>query len=141
MVNKRVRNAVLGCNLKNDRMISVHLQGKPFNIAVIQVYAPRILKEIIFSSSFLWILKDIVTTLSKNVFFGVCVTIVLQPRFKPTRPKFSTQLGTENKGRLVPAWIVPLGSRGLSLISPRLLITGRSPGHKGTSVHFPILCQ
>ena len=40
MVNKRVRNAVLGCNLKNDRMISVHFQGKPFNITVIQVYAP-----------------------------------------------------------------------------------------------------
>ena len=40
MVNKRVRNAVLGCNLKNDRMISVHLQGKPLNITVIQVYAP-----------------------------------------------------------------------------------------------------
>ena len=40
MVNKRVRNAVLGCNLKNDRMISLHLQGKPFNITVIQVYAP-----------------------------------------------------------------------------------------------------
>ena len=40
MVNKRVRNAVLACNLKNDRMISVHLQGKPFNITVIQVYAP-----------------------------------------------------------------------------------------------------
>ena len=40
MVNKRVRNAVLGCNLKNERMISVRLQGKPFNITVIQVYAP-----------------------------------------------------------------------------------------------------
>ena len=40
MVNKRVWNAVLGCNLKNDRMISVHFQGKPFNITVIQVYAP-----------------------------------------------------------------------------------------------------
>ena len=39
MVNKRVRNAVLGCNLKNDRMISVSFQGKPFNITVIQVYA------------------------------------------------------------------------------------------------------
>ena len=38
-VNKRVRNAVLGCNLKNDRMISVRFQGKPFNIMVIQVYA------------------------------------------------------------------------------------------------------
>ena len=40
MVNKRVQNAVLGCNLKNDRMISIHFQGKPFNITVIQVYAP-----------------------------------------------------------------------------------------------------
>ena len=39
-VNKRVQNAVLGCSLKNDRMISVRLQGKPFNITVIQVYAP-----------------------------------------------------------------------------------------------------
>ena len=40
MVNKRVWNAVLGCNLKNDRMISVRFQGKSFNIIVIQVYAP-----------------------------------------------------------------------------------------------------
>ena len=40
MVNKRFRNAVLGCILKNDRMISVHFQGKPLNITVIQVYAP-----------------------------------------------------------------------------------------------------
>ena len=40
MVNERVQNAVLGCNLKNDRMISVPFQGKPFSITVIQVYAP-----------------------------------------------------------------------------------------------------
>ena len=40
MVNKRVRNAVLRCNLKNERIISVCFQGKPFNITVIQVYAP-----------------------------------------------------------------------------------------------------
>ena len=40
IVNKRVQNAVLGCNLKNDRMTSIHFQGKPFNITVIQVYAP-----------------------------------------------------------------------------------------------------
>ena len=39
-VNKRVRNAVLGYNLKNDKVISVHFQGKPFSITVIQVYAP-----------------------------------------------------------------------------------------------------
>ena len=40
IVNNRVRNAVLGCSLKNDRIISVHFQGKPFNLTVIQVYAP-----------------------------------------------------------------------------------------------------
>ena len=40
IVNKRVQNTILGFNLKNDRMISVHFQGKPFNITVIQVYAP-----------------------------------------------------------------------------------------------------
>ena len=40
MVNKRVQNAILGCNLKNDRIISVRFQGKPFNITVIQAYDP-----------------------------------------------------------------------------------------------------
>ena len=40
IINKTVWNAVLGCNLKNDRMISIHFQGKPFNITVIQIYAP-----------------------------------------------------------------------------------------------------
>ena len=40
MVNKRVQNAVFGCSLKNDRMLSVRFQGKPLNITVIQVYAP-----------------------------------------------------------------------------------------------------
>ena len=40
MVNKRVQNAVLGCNLKNDRMISIRFQGKPFSITEIQPYAP-----------------------------------------------------------------------------------------------------
>ena len=40
IINKRVQNAVLACNLKNDRMVSVHSQGKPFNIMVIQVHAP-----------------------------------------------------------------------------------------------------
>ena len=40
IVNKRVQNAINGCNLKNDRMMSIHFQGKPFNITIIQVYAP-----------------------------------------------------------------------------------------------------
>ena len=43
IVNKRVQNAVLGCNLKNDRMNSVHFQGKPFDITVIQVFAPSVM--------------------------------------------------------------------------------------------------
>ena len=51
MVNKRVQSAVLGCNLKNDRMISVHFQGKPFNITVIQVYAPVTLKKLKLNST------------------------------------------------------------------------------------------
>ena len=46
MVNKRVQNAVLGCDLKNDRMISVRFQGKPFNNTVIQVYAPNTNAEV-----------------------------------------------------------------------------------------------
>ena len=51
MVNKRVRNAVFGCNLKNDRMISVRFQGKPFNITVIPVYArPVMLKKLKLNS-------------------------------------------------------------------------------------------
>ena len=52
MVNKRVRNAVLGCNLKNDRMLSVRLQGKPFNITVLQVYPqPVMLKKLKMNGS------------------------------------------------------------------------------------------
>ena len=52
MVNKRVRNAVLGCNLENDRMISVRFQGKPFNFMVIQAYAPTVmLKKLKLNSS------------------------------------------------------------------------------------------
>ena len=56
MVNERVRNAVLGCNLKNDRMISVRLQGKPFNITVIQAYAPTSNAE---EAKVEWINEDI----------------------------------------------------------------------------------
>jgi len=43
IVNKRVQNAVLGCNFKGDKMISVHFQGKPFNITVIQAYPPSVM--------------------------------------------------------------------------------------------------
>ena len=51
-VNKRVQNAVLECNLKNDRMISVHFQDKPFSITVIQIYAPtRMLEKLMLNGS------------------------------------------------------------------------------------------
>ena len=56
MVKKRVRNAVLGCSLKDDRMISVRLQGKPFNITVIQVYAPTSNAE---EAEFEWFYEDL----------------------------------------------------------------------------------
>ena len=56
MVNKRVQNAVLGCNLKNDRMISVRLQDKPFNITVMHVYAPSSNAE---EAELEWIYEDL----------------------------------------------------------------------------------
>ena len=70
MVNKRVRNAVLECNLKNDRMISVHLQGKPFNITVIQVYAPTSNAEETEVERFYEDLQDLLElTPKKDVFY------------------------------------------------------------------------
>ena len=70
IVNKRVRNAVLGCNLKNDRMISVHFQGKPFNITVIQVYAPTSNAEEAEVEQFCEDLQDLLElTLKKDVLF------------------------------------------------------------------------
>ena len=70
MVNKRVQNAVLGCNLKNDRMISVYFQGKPFNITVIQVYAPTSNAEEAEVEWFYEDLKDLLElTPPKDVFF------------------------------------------------------------------------
>ena len=69
-VNKKVQNAVLGCNLKNNRMISVHLQGKPFNITVIQVYAPTSNAEEADVEWFYEDLQDILElTPKKDVFF------------------------------------------------------------------------
>ena len=70
MVNKRVRNAVLGCNLKNDRMISVHFQGKPFNITVIQVYAPTSNAEEVEVEWFFEDLQDLLDlTPKKDILF------------------------------------------------------------------------
>ena len=70
MVNNRVRNAVLGCNLKNDRMISVRLQGKPFNITIIQVYAPTSNTEETEAERFYEDLQDLVElTPKKDILF------------------------------------------------------------------------
>ena len=75
IVNKRVRNAVLGCNLKNDRMISVRFQGKPLNITVIQVYVPASNAE---EAEDEWFCEDLQELLEltpppqkKNVFFTI----------------------------------------------------------------------
>ena len=72
-VNKRVQNAVLGCNLKNDRMISVHFQGKSFNITVNQVYAPTTNAE---EAEIEWFYDDqqhlLQLTPKKDVLFIIC---------------------------------------------------------------------
>ena len=70
MVNKRVQNAVLGCNLKNDRMVSVRFQGKPFSITIIQVYAPTSNAEEAEVEWFYEDLQDLLElTLNKDVLF------------------------------------------------------------------------
>ena len=70
IVNKRLLNAVLGCNLKNNRMIPVRFQGKPFNIIVIQVYAPTINAEEAKIEQFYEALQDLLElTPKKDVIF------------------------------------------------------------------------
>ena len=70
MVNKRVWNAVLGCNLKNDLMISVRFQGKPFNITVIEVYAPTRNAEEVEVEQFYEDLQDLLElTPKKDILF------------------------------------------------------------------------
>ena len=72
MANKRVQNAVLGCSLKNNRMISVHFQGKPFNITVIQVYDPTSNAEEAEVERFYEDLQDLLElTLKKDVIFFI----------------------------------------------------------------------
>ena len=71
MINKRVQNAVLGSNLKNDRMTSVHFQGKPFNITVIQVYAPTTNAEEAEVEWFYEDLKDLLELTPKKVSFSL----------------------------------------------------------------------
>ena len=69
MVNKRVQNAVLGCNHKNDRMISFLFQGKPFNIMVIQAYAPNSKAEVAEAEQFFEDLQDLLERIPKKDVF------------------------------------------------------------------------
>jgi len=71
MVNKGVQNAVLGCNLKNDRTISVHFQGKSFSITVIQVYAPTSNAEEAEVEQFCEDLQDLLELHSKKMSFSL----------------------------------------------------------------------
>ena len=71
IVNKRVQNAVLGYNLKNDRMISIHFQDKPVNITVIQVYAPTTNAE---ETEVEWFYEDLLLLLSHFSRVRLCAT-------------------------------------------------------------------
>ena len=70
-VSKRFQNAVLGCNLKNNRMISVHFQGKPFNITVIKVYAPTSNAKEAEVESFYEDLQDLLELAPPNLSFSL----------------------------------------------------------------------
>ena len=70
-VNKRVQNVVLGCNLKNDRMISVRFQGKPFSTIVIQVYAPTSNAEEAEVEWFYEDLQDLLELTAKKMLFSL----------------------------------------------------------------------
>ena len=71
IVNNRVWNTVFGCNLKNDRMISVHFQGKPFNVTVIQVYAPTSNAEEAEVEQFYEDLQDLLELTPKKMSFSL----------------------------------------------------------------------
>ena len=98
IVNKRVQNAVLGCNLKNERMISVRFQGKSFNIMVIQVYTPTSNAEEAEVERFYEDQQDLLEiTPSKNVLFiiGDCNAKVGSQETPGVTGKFG--LGVQNK--------------------------------------------
>ena len=98
IVNKRVQNAILRCNLKNDRMISVRFQGKPFNITVIQVYTPTSHAEEVEVERFSEDLQDLLElTPKKDVLFiiGVWNTKVGSQEIPEVTGKFG--LGVQNE--------------------------------------------
>ena len=104
MVNKRVQNAVLGCNLKNDRMISVRFQGKSFNITVIQVYAPTSNTEEAEVELFYEDLQDLLElTPQKDVLFiiGDCNAKVGRQETPGKTSKFGLGIQNEARQRLI----------------------------------------
>ena len=104
MVNKRVRNAVLGCNLKKHRMISVRFQGKPFNITVIQVYAPTSNAEEAEVEWFYEDLQDLLElTPKKDVLFiiGDWIAKVGSQETPGVTGKFGLGIGNEAGQRLI----------------------------------------
>ena len=104
MVNKKVRTAVLGCNLKNDRMISVRLQGKPFKITVIQIYAPTSNAEEAEVERFYEDLQDLLElTPEKGVLFiiGDCNAEVGSQETPGVTGKFGLGMRNEAGQRLI----------------------------------------
>ena len=104
MVNKRVQNPVLGCNLKNDRMISVCFQGKPFNITVVQVYAPTSNVEEAEVEWFYEYLQDLLElTPQKDVLFiiGVWNAKVGSQEAPGVTGKFGLRIRNEAGQRLI----------------------------------------
>ena len=97
ILNRTVRNAVLGCNLRNDKMISVHFQGKAFNITVIQVYAPTSNAKEVEVEWFYEDLQDLLDLAPKDVFFiiGVWNAKVGSQEIPGVTGKFSP--GVQNK--------------------------------------------
>ena len=97
ILNRTVRNAVLGCNLRNDKMISVDFQGKAFNITVIQVYAPTSNAKEVEVEWFYEDLQDLLDLAPKDVFFiiGVWNAKVGSQEIPRVTGKFSP--GVQNK--------------------------------------------
>src|SRR5574337_1220179 len=102
MVNKRVQNAVLGCNPKNDRMISVRFQGKPFSITVIQVYAPTSNAEEAEVERFYEYLQDLLElTPKKDVILGDWNAKVGSQETPGITGKFGLEIRNEAGQRLI----------------------------------------
>ena len=104
MVNNRVQNAVLGCNLKNDRMISVHFQGKQFKITVVQAYTPTSNPE---EAEVEWLYEDLQDLLEltpkKDVLFiiGNWNAKVASQETPGVTGKFGLEVGNEARQRLI----------------------------------------